>query len=91
MSRGRKYSAYSSALPADRGPTLDALCVACSERFLPPSFTVRRDDGSETVWVSRNGESLSIGLRPNTIARRGLDAVLAETGVRLSGDQAQAC
>lgn len=89
MRRGSKYSDYMSAVSIDAGPTLDVLCAACAECFLPPAFAVRRDDGSGTVWVSRNGEGLSIGLRPNTVARRGLAEVLAETGARLAGSQPQ--
>lgn len=91
MKRGSKYSDYMSAVSTDAGPTLDVLCAACAERFLPPAFAVRRDDGSGTVWVSRNGERLSIGLRPNTVARRGLAAVLADTGVRLGDSRPQTC
>jgi len=87
MKHARKYLDYSQPPSADAGPTLDVLWAACSERFLPPVFAVRRDDGSGTVWVSAGDGGLSIGLRPNTVARRGLDAVLAETGVRLADCQ----
>jgi hypothetical protein len=81
VGRGLRDSFHSS--PPTGGLTTDDLCAICAERFLPPDYHVR-DDGSGTVWVSLEGSRLSVGLRPITVERRGLEAVFAETDARLS-------
>ncbi|PKQ10056.1 MAG: hypothetical protein CVT69_01730 [Actinobacteria bacterium HGW-Actinobacteria-9] len=58
--------------------------MLCAQQFSSPRYRVRRDDGSRTVWVSQEGGQLSIGIRPDTIERRGAETVLADTREKLA-------
>lgn len=85
MRRSRRF-VHDPARTVTNEPTLEELNAICSQRFTPPDYQVRRDDGSGTVWVSQEGGQLSIGIRPNVIERRGLENVLADAGEKLSRD-----
>lgn len=84
MRRGRRYSSNPGGEPIYNGPSMDELCELCAERFSSPEFSVHRDDATATVWVSREGVQLSIGIQPNVVERRGLERTLDETDARLS-------
>lgn len=90
MSQHRRRASHSIPGTTSVGLTMDALSVACTERFLSPAYLVRRDDESETMWVSRNGGPLWIGLRPNMIERHGFEFVLDDAHARLSAAEVKA-
>lgn len=83
-SRYRRYTVLSATGTETGGPSLDELSEACSERFLHPWFVVRPEEETGTVWVSVTGGSLTIGLRPAMIERRGLGTVFTDTVARLA-------
>lgn len=64
--------------------SLDNLYGACVEHFRPPTYSVRRDDATSTVWLSAAGANRQVGVQPHLVARRGLDAAFESLEEKLN-------
>lgn len=87
MSSGMMTSFRSRSGDEPAYPTMDALWEACSARFSPPSYRLRREDSSGTVWVSLEGDRFALGLRPGQLERHSVDDVLSDADARLTANR----
>lgn len=83
MSSGIRTSFRTASSTVHENPSMDSLYAACAERFAHPTYHIRCDDAASTIWVSREGRRLEVGIQAHTVGRRGLAAVLDGTEAKL--------